>query len=279
MVNSDELNRVLLAFHAYQSPARVRDALLDQESMGRAESSLGAAEADRLNSHVTVLQDAGIGVVAVDDGRFPPGLVVRGRSVAPALFYKGNLDLLKRPLVSVSGSRDVSQTGASAATVLGQSAAAAGLCVVAGNARGVDTIVSESATHARGSAIYVLPEGISRSQFRVDAAVAEDRVLLLSQFEPDMRWSPGAAMARNRVICGLGSKLVVVEASKKGGSIAAGREALKQSKPLLVLTYGEETPAGNLMLISEGGRAVGTAEELRRELGVINAEPEQGRLL
>ena len=79
-------------------------------------------------------------------------------------------------------------------------------------------------------------------------------------------------MTRNKVICGLSEVMVVIEAGKTGGTLAAGRECIEQKKPLLVIerTNPADNAPGNLMLIKEGGIPLRTTEELRYTLSNVS---------
>ncbi len=278
---SQAMYRALAAFQIYRTPAKIRDALLDQQVLEHALAQLDSATMSQLEDRADQLVGQGTTVIAVGDPRFPPQLSVRGRALVPALFCMGNTHLLRDDKVSVSGSRDASGFGIKAASTLADTAAELHLCLVAGDARGVDTAASSRVLERNGSAILVLPEGISRYRPRREALANGDdgRLLVVSQFEPEQKWLPSTAMARNRVICALGKQVVVVEAGEKGGTLAAGREALNQRKPLLVLTNSRQTPPGNQTLISEGGIAVASPAELRTHLQRGDTLGQQGLLL
>lgn len=129
--------------------------------------------------------------------------------------------------------------------------------------------------------ILVLPEGITRFSAKPEfrSLLRERNHLIVSQFEPGQRWVAHNAMARNRVICGLATSVVVIEARDSGGSLAAGREALKLGRRLVTLTYGDQTPPGNQILVDEGATVVETPGELREALANRSRPPEQGTLL
>ncbi|MGC5258209.1 DNA-processing protein DprA [Gordonia sp. DT218] len=273
--------RVLAAFHRFRTPARVRDALLDHLVVDSLVAGLSADGRAAIEAEVGSLTSAGVRTLAVDEAGFPARLFHRGRAMVPALFYSGNIELLREPCVSVSGSRDVSDAGASAATRLGEIMAAERVCLVAGNARGVDSLAARSALMHGGRSILVLPEGITcfRPSPTLERMFTATNHLIVSQFPPGQKWATRNAMARNRVICGLGEQLIVVEARERGGSLAAGREALKLNKPVLALTYGRDEPRGNAMLIEDGAAPIDTPQQLRYELAKPWQPPEQGTLL
>ncbi|WP_279107561.1 DNA-processing protein DprA [Gordonia paraffinivorans] len=255
-----DLERVLYAAHLARTPARTRDALLDPVSLEVGIRSIADKIASEIEENARRLHSAGVRVIPAGSSRFPPQLQIRGKAVAPALFYRGDPTILDSSLIAVSGSRKVSESGAAAAARLGDLVAKAGHTLVHGNARGVDTLAGAAALSADGRTVAVLPEGIDRTS--VDHGPFRPDLLVLSQFAPDQPWTVHTAMSRNRVICGLAHTVVVVEAGETGGSLAAGREALKLKRRLLVLTYRDQTPVGNRTLIEEGGQPVSSPDEL-----------------
>lgn len=282
LTDADAIERVLFATYVARTPAKIRDVLLDPAASESKLDGIETLATTEIRVQAQRLAEDGIGVVAVDDLRFPARLVRRGKAIVPALFYRGDLSILDAPLLAVSGSRDVTDRGAAAATRLGEIVAQSGLGLISGNARGVDALASTAALRQGGRSVLVLPEGIANS--RVHTATqdicASSESLVLSQFSPNQAWTVHGAMGRNRVICALAQTVVVVEAGTSGGSLAAGRDALNLKRRLLVFTYGENTPPGNQILLDEGAIEVPSPEAfrdlLRTESGI---ESEQPRLL
>lgn len=226
--------RALVAFAAFRTPAKVTRALVDpnpdllrdawREMPQGVRSSL-ADEAEELLAR---------GVTAVNAGgrEFPASLVVNGKPAVPTLFCMGDRALLTAAGAGMCGSRRVSPLGLKAAHACGQEVSARGLTVVSGYAKGVDTATHLAALEQGGKTVIVLAEGINAFRVKREFATSFDpnRVLVVSQFRPSQPWAAYAAMARNHVIFGLGKALVVIEAGEKGGTLAAGRDAIKRGR-------------------------------------------------
>lgn len=84
-------------------------------------------------------------------------------------------------------------------------------------------------------------------------------------------------MARNNVIIGFSLAFVVVEASEKGGTLAAGTKALRLNKPVLTLEFAVN-PAGNAELIRQGAVSICNRAELRRHLMELVKDPQGNQL-
>jgi DNA protecting protein DprA len=175
----------------------------------------------------------------------------------PDIWALGNLDIFKRKAVGFCGSRAASERGLAVAADCAQQLSQAHVAVVSGYAAGVDMASHEAALKSGGETIIVLPEGIDH--FRIKRAVKPlwdwKRVLVVSQFVPNAIWRADRAMERNKVIIGLSSAIIVLEARDKGGTLNCGHSALKMGKPLFVAMYDEMNGAreGNQQLIDTGG--------------------------
>ncbi|AQT79323.1 hypothetical protein B1R94_08645 [Mycolicibacterium litorale] len=275
--------RALVAFERFRSPKAVTAALqnpnpafleVEFKELPTETRVAICAQAETLHNQNVVAINAG-------DNRFPSSLMSAGRPIVPTLFCKGEQSLLQSPAAGMCGSRNASPLGLKAARACGEEVSCRGLTVVSGYAKGVDTQTHLAALAHEGATVIVLAEGISRFRVKRDFREAFDpkRVLVVSQFHPTQSWASYAAMARNRVIFGLSRALVVIEAGEKGGTLAAGRDAMKAGRPVFVLNFGDDTPPGNRLLIDSGARAVSSRRELGTALDELNDEPQQGVLL
>lgn len=242
--------------------------------------SLSRVDQDRVSAEAATLRERGISATLLGSADYPPSLR-EIRYAPPTLFYMGSSELLNAPGIGICGSRNATEEGLNAATACGKVAARQGLAVVSGYARGVDMAAHVSALGAGGTTVIVLPEGITR--FRVKRGAFTDvwdpaRTLVVSQFAPTRPWSAGAAMTRNTVIIGLSLALVVVEASEKGGTLAAGTTALDLNRRVITLEFAQ-TPPGNSILLKRGAVPVSNGTELSDSLVQVISNPGGNQLL
>jgi DNA processing protein len=226
---------------------------------------------ERADGTIPRLVAAEVGVLLYGQSGYPPALTELA-APPPVLFYWGNLALLDQPSVGMCGSRAASEVGLNAARACGNAVARAGLTIVSGYAKGVDTETHLAALEAGGRTIIVLAEGFAH--FQVKRAFRKEldpeRMLVLSQFPPRQTWHVGAAMTRNAVIAGLGRALVVIEANGTGGTLDAGLQALAMGRPVLALEFESgPTPEGNRVLIDQGAIAIRTPRELAAQITAI----------
>lgn len=195
-------------------------------------------------------------------------LAVLGNKAPPTLCLQGNNGLLELRGIGFCGSRKSSAKGIETVKDCAEQAVTAGLTVVSGNAAGIDFEAHFQALSSGGTTILVLPEGINH--FRIKRALAPvwnwERILVISQFQPDDTWKSFRAMTRNQVIMGLSNAMIVIEAGEKGGTMNAGIETLKHAIPLYVAEYQDMTidALGNKKLLELGGKRLARSKSTGR---------------
>ncbi|HEY3954625.1 MAG TPA: DNA-processing protein DprA [Streptosporangiaceae bacterium] len=242
-------------------------------------SEISEAEMERADSDTASLSARGVGTVLLGSPEYPY-LLSRIRHAPPCLFYLGAPGLLTTRSIGMCGSRNASDEGLRAATACSELATKQGLAVISGYARGVDTAAHVSALSSGGRTIIVLPEGIDHFRVKrgpIASAWDPERTLIVSQFSPNRPWSAGSAMARNNVIIGLSLALVVIEASSKGGTLAAGTQALHLNRKVLALKF-TKNPQGNAELVKRGAIPVRNRSELRLQLAQMTEESQGNQL-
>jgi DNA processing protein len=187
------------------------------------------------------------------------------------LHVRGDASLLSRMSVAVVGSRRASPYGVNAASHLARQLAGAGLVVVSGLARGIDAASHHASLEAGGTTIAVLGTGIDviypRSNARLYARIAE-RGLIVSEFPPGTPPRPENFPIRNRLISGLSHGTVIVEATRRSGSLITARMAAEQNRevfavPGSIFSAGSE---GAHRLVQYGAKLVHDADDILEEL-------------
>jgi DNA processing protein len=200
----------------------------------------------------------------------PVGLFVRGG---------GDGSVLESPAVAVVGARSCSSYGASVARMLGRELAAAGLVVVSGLARGVDGEAHRGALEADGVTVAVLGCGVDRVYPAAHADLAHrvlERGLIVSEYAPGVEPAPWRFPARNRVIAGLASATVVVEARERSGALITADLALEEGREVFAVP-GEITSAlsaGTNALLRIGATALTSAADVLEAYGLTPRESE-----
>ena len=188
-----------------------------------------------------------------DDARYPVKLL--SLQMPPKeLYVAGKLALLNCPSAAIVGSRNSSEHGLETARRIAETLAKAGIVVISGYARGVDTAAHLAALEPGGSTIFVLPFGFKHFHVKreLKPLVNAQQMLAISQFPLGQRWFASAAMKRNEVVCGLADFVIVVEAGETGGTVEAARTARDLGKPLYIVHFQDPAPSavGNAYLMS-----------------------------
>ncbi len=169
------------------------------------------------------------------------------------LFYKGDLSLLKRPKVSIVGTRNPSNYTREFTYALAKALAKRGVCVVSGAAMGVDAIAHEGA--GVENTIAVVGNGLDIRYPVLNRSLIENienRGLVMSQFNDGFRATGWSFVIRNELVVALGDSLIVTEADLKSGSMRSVEYALKMGKEIFVLPQRLGESLGTNTLLSEG---------------------------
>jgi DNA processing protein len=193
------------------------------------------------------LEQQEIGYFRPKDERMPAGLT----SIYDppfVLFYRGNLDLLEKTVLSVVGTRKPTQAGLAAAFSMGAEARAYDVPVASGLARGIDTAGHRGAVSVSGGTIAVLGSGIDYAYPSENRAlyglIIERGGLVLSEYPPGTEPHQHHFPERNRIISGLAKGVVVVEAPQGSGALITADYALDQGRDVFVHQAGMDSEQG-----------------------------------
>ena len=216
------------------------------------------------------LERLGAAVLTLDDPEYPPRL----REIAdppPVLYVQGALTIADEWSVAVVGTRRATAYGRQVVERIVGEVARAGVTIVSGLARGVDTFAHRAALAAGGRTIAVLGSGLDRlypEENRGLAAQMVEQGAVLTEFPlgtpPDAQNFP----RRNRVVSGLTLATLVVEADHKSGAMITANAAAEQGRDVFAVPGSILSPlsAGPNQLLKEGAKVVTSAADILEEL-------------
>ncbi|CNI54564.1 DNA protecting protein DprA [Yersinia pekkanenii] len=211
-------------------------------------------------------------LLAYGEPGYPPRLT--HISAAPlVLFVSGELDVLYRPQVAMVGSRNFSHYGEQWGRHFASELAQTGLVITSGLAMGIDGICHQAALSARGKTIAVLGSGLEniypRRHRHLAKEIEHQGGALVSEFLTTALPIAAHFPRRNRIISGLSSAVLVVEATLKSGSLITARYAIEQGRDVFALPgpLGSETSEGVHWLIQQGAYLVRSAQEVAEQVG------------
>lgn len=176
----------------------------------------------------------------------------------PVLYVAGEIRESDSSAVAVVGSRDPTEYGKKVTAQICEDLVSAGVTIVSGMARGIDSEAHRSAIANGGRTIAVLGCGLDivypPENVRLFKAIAENGAVL-SPFPLGTRPEKGNFPARNRIISGLSLGVVVIQATTPdSGSLITARHALEQGREVFAVPgeIGKNTSRGTNILIKKG---------------------------
>jgi DNA processing protein len=220
-----------------------------------------------LQGELRRIKEAGVHVLTWADDSYPANL----RSIADppiVLYVKGKLEARDKNAIAIVGSRMTTLYGQETARQLGYQLAYAGLTVVSGGARGIDTMAHQGALAAKGRTIAVFGTGIDivfpKENDALFEKIVESGGALMTQFPFGRQGDVQTFPIRNRIVSGLSLGLVVVEADVNSGAMITAGMAADQGRQVYAVPGRIDTPRsrGCHKLIKGGAKLVENSEDI-----------------
>jgi DNA processing protein len=194
-----------------------------------------------------------------------PRLLAELEDAPPLLMAKGNLNLLDRQAVAIVGARNASAAACRFARGLAYDLGQHDLLVVSGLARGIDSAAHDGAVAtgtvgviAGGIDIFYPPENEERQK------AMYERALVLAEMPPGTEPRARHFPYRNRIIAGMSSGTVVVEAAPRSGSLITARLAAEAGREVMAVPGSPLDPRaqGCNQLIRDGATLIQNAADV-----------------
>jgi DNA processing protein len=210
-------------------------------------------------------------LLVLGDPRYPAELMEMADPPI-ALFVRGRLDALAHPRrLAMVGSRNPTAQGVQNAHAFAQALASAGLSVVSGLALGVDGAAHEGALAGGGFTLALVGTGLDRvypGRHRDLAHRIVAQGAILSEYTLGTPPLAQNFPQRNRLIAGLSSGTLVVEAALQSGSLITARLASEQGREVFAIpgSIHSTQSRGCHALIRQGAKLVESAQDVLEEL-------------
>lgn len=211
----------------------------------------------------------GIKIITLIDTEYPY-LLKQIYDPPPVLYVIGKEDVLKHISIAIVGTRKATPYGKNTAYELAWSLAKYNINIVSGMARGIDSIAHQGAINAEGATTAVLGSGLDIIYPRENIKLMR-KILkcgcVVSNFPLGTKPVPGNFPARNRIISGLSSGIVVVEAAEKSGSLITADFALEQGREIFAVPGNIKSPysKGTHRLIKQGAKLTENIDDILEE--------------
>jgi len=281
--------RLRKLLQVFQTPEQIFAAKRDQL---RKVEGIGKEVVDQISSWESIvdlsaelkrIRDFGATVITQASPQYPKPL--REIHAPPIVLYVwGEIQGRDHHALGIIGARRTTHYGSESAKKLGYQLAYAGLTVISGLARGIDTAAHQGALAAKGRTIAVIGSGLSKLYPPENKALAEKirngNGAIVSEFsmeiEPDRQTFP----MRNRIISGWSHGILVVEAGVNSGALITASQALEQGRAVYAVPGHINVPSaiGSNRLIQQGAKLVMDAKDILDDLQILvpEAKPAPG---
>ncbi|MFL6540228.1 MAG: DNA-processing protein DprA, partial [Chthoniobacterales bacterium] len=194
------------------------------------------------------------------------------------LYVWGEVTDRDQHAIGVIGSRRATHYGTESAKKLSYQLAYAGLTVISGLARGIDTAAHQGALAAKGRTIAVIGSGLMNLYPPENAALA-DKIrsgngAVISEFSMEIQPDRQTFPMRNRIISGWSHGILVVEAGLNSGALITCAQALEQGRLVYAVPGHINAPSaqGSNRLIQQGAKLVMDAQDILDDLDILLPE-------
>ncbi len=247
------------AIQADAGEIRRRTAL--SEKLAHAIADFVPPETD-ISRDINILEKLSVKLITRWDNGYPPNL--QEIYDPPALlFVRGNISPDDGRAVALVGTRNPTSYGLDMARHITRDLVRAGVTIISGLARGIDTACHKAALKEGGRTIGGLGCGIDVVYPRENRELTEDIVekgAVISEFRPQTAPLATNFYRRNRIVSGLAKGVVVIEATKNSGSLITAAHAVEQNRDVFAVP-------GNIM----SKRSEGPHHLIKRGAGLVES--------
>ena len=211
------------------------------------------------------LEKMGVNIITIKDSKYPK--LLKNIPDAPIILYKKGRLKIGTDTIAIVGSRRATFEGMNLAEKIAHTLSSIGVTVVSGLARGIDSSAHKGALKEKGKTIGILGCGIDicypSENMRLFEKMGEEGAILT---EYSLGEKPLAFHfpERNRIIAGLSKGILVIEASKRSGSLITARLALEYGREVMAIPgsiFNEDYKGANT-LIKEGAKLIDGIEDI-----------------
>jgi len=215
-----------------------------------------------------------IDLITIQDKDYPK--LLKEIYTPPALLYlRGKLKTSDEFSLGIVGTRKLSAYGQQVASFIATELAQAGLTIISGLAKGIDTLAHRAALSVDDRTIAVLGSGLDKANIypfsnRRLAEEISQKGAVISEFPLGTQPLAQHFPQRNRIISGLSLGILVIEAPEKSGALITAKDALEQNRDVFAIpdSIFAQNSQGTNNLIKMGAKLVTQANDILEELNL-----------
>lgn len=191
------------------------------------------------------------------------------------IYFQGHLSVLKKPTVSIIGTRNISPYGIDICRDITQAIVEKDWVTVSGMAKGVDAFVHRTSLDtANQSTIAIIPNGFDITYPACNREIKDSIIrqgLLLSEYHSSTPVRKFQFIMRNRLVAGISPVTLIIEAAQRSGSLITANYALQYNREVMALPgpINSATSQGCHELIYQGARPIISIPQLIEDLECI----------
>lgn len=206
--------------------------------------------------------------ISMEDKEYPESLR-KIYNPPKRLYCIGNIELLyNKKKLAIIGCRDYSEYGKKVAIKFAYELSKKEIVIVSGGARGIDSFSHEGCIMAKNETIAVLGNGLDYiyppENKKLEEEILQNNGLLVSEYDIGIKPSKYTFPERNRIISGLSSGVLVIEAKQRSGTLITVDFALEQGKNIYAVPgdITRKNTVGTNELIKQGAKIVTTINDI-----------------
>ena len=220
-----------------------------------------------LEEYIKYMKKNQIQIITMFDKEYPEKLkVIYDKPIA--LFYRGNISLLKKDIIAIVGSRMCSLYGKNVSYKIAKELSENDKCVVSGLAKGIDAYAHIGSLKYKGRTIAVLAHGFDMvypiENKQIYEEIIKNNGLIISEYIMGEKLEKRNFPERNRIISGLSDGILVVEAGEKSGALITAEFGLEDGKEIFAIpgNINSLNSRGTNNLIKEGANIVTSTKDI-----------------
>jgi len=277
-LNPDSLEELLAEYGSYEAiyeqfQATQGEILLHYANNQQMESLTHQAAREEMHHMLVGMQHDGIGIIAKEDYAYPE-MLRHIHDAPPLLYYKGNLQALRREkYITMVGSRNASRASLEATRTIARDLSRSGVCIVSGLAVGVDAAAHEGCLEGSSPTVGVAACGLDMN-YPAENALLKRKILerggiLLSEAPLGTSALAWRFPVRNRILAGLSTASLLMEARTQSGSMSTIDHALSQGREVYAYSVSPDRPHSEAArdLMRDGSKCFADAQTVLDYLG------------
>jgi DNA processing protein len=254
------------------SPTELKRVGLDEKMIG-----LIISARLKINPDIEIqkLDKANVWASLITDDSYPKPLkeIV---NPPPVLYYRGSLNHLNNHCLAIVGTRKFSLYGKQAVEQITRELSGHGITIVSGLALGIDALAHAACLSTGGQTIAVLGSAVNKectypsSNRHLAEKIIDSGGAIVSEYPIGTEPNKFTFPMRNRIISGLSSGVLVIEAPKSSGSLITAKHALEQNRDIYAVPGNiyNANSSGTNHLIDQGAKLITSSQDILEELNI-----------